>query len=259
MTTEILCTTIFMATVLATANLTWGEDKEIIGQRPYEMEWANRTEPAHPPLIDLEDLTGWEVETTNVNAQFVRSREQQLWGKYVAKLTYHETGGNPDIRINPPAPIPVQNGFEVVSCWIFGKERHRPKITTLFKDSDGREMRFPMRADWDNWGWFHSYYRLSPEQIDQVTDGSTFIGFVVRDSNDPEDRLICFDNLTVFTEDFKPLYFTPRPHRGIPMFPGQGTGTNTGPGKLPFPTREQTILPDNLTEEFTTSVQAEGD
>ena len=43
------------------------------------------------------------------------------------------------------------------------------------------------------------------------------------------------------------------------MFPGQGTGTNTGPGELPFPTRETTILPDNLTDEFTSNVQTEGD
>ena len=258
MITEILCTTMFMASVLATTNMTWSEDKEIVGQRPYEMEWANRSEPAHPPLVDFEDLTGWHVEKINATAAFERSREQQLWGKYVAKLTYHETGGNPEIRISPPTPIPLQSGFEVVSFWMYGKERHRPKITVLFNDSDGREIRFPMRADWDNWGWFLSYYRLSPGQIDQVADGSAFLGFVVRDSNEPEDRLICFDNLAVFTEDFKPLYFTPRPHRGIPMFPGQGVGTNTGPGELPFPTRKETILPDNLTEEFTTSVQPDG-
>ena len=61
MTTEILCTTMFMATVLATSNITWGEDNEIVGQRPYEMEWANRTEDTHPPLVDFEDLTGWGV------------------------------------------------------------------------------------------------------------------------------------------------------------------------------------------------------
>ncbi len=259
MTTEILCTTIFMTTFLATNNISWGEDKEIVGERPYEMEWANRTEDAHPPLVDFEDLTGWRVETSDATAALKRSREQQLWGKYVAKLTYRATEANPEIRISPLAPTPIQNGFEVVSCWIFGKERHRPKISALFKTPGGREMRFSMRADWDNWGWFLSYYRLSPDQIERVADGSTFTGFVVRDSNEPEDRLICFDNLAVFTEDFKPLYFKPRPRRGIPMFPGQGTGTNTGPGELPFPTRKETILPDNLTDEFTTNVRSDGD
>ena len=219
MTTEILCTTIFMATFLAGTNITWGEDKEVIGQRPYEMEWANRSEPAHPPLIDFEDLTGWRIESTHADARFVRSREQQIWGKYVAKLTYRETGGEPEIRITPPAPIPVRNGFEMISFWIFGKERHRPKLTVLFKTSDGAEMRFPMRADWDHWGWFLSYYRLSPEQIKQVANGSAFTGFIIRDSDEPEDRLICFDNLAVFTEDFKPLYFTARHSEVSRCFP----------------------------------------
>jgi len=62
----------------------------------------------------------------------------------------------------------------------------------------------------------------------------------------------------VFTEVFKPLAFEPRPQRGIPTPPGHITGTNTGPGQLPFPTREQTILPDNLTRDFRTSVRSEG-
>ena len=35
-------------------------------------------------------------------------------------------------------------------------------------------------------------------------------------------------------------------------------GTNTGPGHLPFPTRPQTILPDNLTADFRTTVKADG-
>ena len=70
--------------------------------------------------------------------------------------------------------------------------------------------------------------------------------------------MLYFDNLAVFTEQFQPLAFEPRPKRGIPTPPGHNTGTNTGPGQLPFPTREQTILPDNLTRDFTTSVRSEG-
>ena len=35
----------------------------------------------------------------------------------------------------------------------------------------------------------------------------------------------------------------PRPERNLTPLPGQNLGANTGPGKLPFPTREETILP----------------
>jgi hypothetical protein len=36
------------------------------------------------------------------------------------------------------------------------------------------------------------------------------------------------------------------------------TGSNTGAGKLPFPNREQTILPDNATKKFTTRARQDG-
>jgi hypothetical protein len=44
----------------------------------------------------------------------------------------------------------------------------------------------------------------------------------------------------------------------VTPLPGQSAGTNTGPGKLPFPTREETILPDNVTSGFTTSLETAG-
>ena len=52
-----------------------------------------------------------------------------------------------------------------------------------------------------------------------------------------------------------PLTYQPRPRRGIELPAGQTVGTNTGPGTLPFPTRPETILPDNLTSEFKNSLE----
>ncbi|HEY5909872.1 MAG TPA: hypothetical protein VJA21_04630, partial [Verrucomicrobiae bacterium] len=37
---------------------------ETVGKRPYELEWANRTQDHCAPLVDFEDLTGWRVEAT---------------------------------------------------------------------------------------------------------------------------------------------------------------------------------------------------
>jgi len=79
-----------------------------------------------------------------------------------------------------------------------------------------------------------------------VKDGASFVGLDIANGRNKEDRVLFFDNLAVFIEQFPPLTFEPRPERGIAMFPGQGSGTNTGPGKLPFPNRPETILPDNL-------------
>ena len=59
-----------------------------VGKRPYEMVWANRT-PAHEELVDFEDLSGWTIAASRgAKATLVRSREQQMFGTYVAKATY---------------------------------------------------------------------------------------------------------------------------------------------------------------------------
>ena len=72
------------------------------------------------------------------------------------------------------------------------------------------------------------------------------------------DRTLYFDNLACYQETLAPLTYEKRPLRGIQPFPGQTTGTNTGPGKLPFPTREETILPSNVERDFQVSVRQAG-
>ena len=78
---------------------------EEVGQRPYEMVWAGRTEDSRPPTVDFENLDGWTVEVEDAQAAFERSREQLLWGKSVGKLTYRRAGARPVVRVRPPQPI----------------------------------------------------------------------------------------------------------------------------------------------------------
>ena len=54
-------------------------DQQPIGSRPYEMVWAGRTEDTRPPLVDFEGLDGWTVECRQAEAEWTRSRRQQLW------------------------------------------------------------------------------------------------------------------------------------------------------------------------------------
>ena len=255
--------TMFMASIMMAMPAQAGE---VVGQRPYEMVWANRNEDDHPPLVDFENLTRWGVETENAEATFQRSREQQIWGKYVGKLTYRATGDNPQVRIVPPEPISVGEKFDAVTCWIYGNnwawapdpDTPQVSVSALFQDASGGEIRVPLtRVRWKE--WFMAHRRLTPDQIERAADGGSFAGFLIEDGSNKEDRVIYFDGLAVFVEDFPPLEFDPRPERGIPMFPGQSAGANTGPGKLPFPNRPETILPDNLTNDFKTCLEADGD
>ena len=243
----------------------WGAE-EIVGKRPYEMDWADRLQDDHPPLVDFESMDGWTVKTANATASFVRTREQQLWDKYVAKLTYRATGGRPTYLIVPPQPVKIARPFDAVSLWVYGnnwsyaRDASTPtvSITAKFLDAQGRAVNVPLATvTWKQ--WFLCCRRLTPEQIAMVKDGASFVGLDIANGRNKEDRVLFFDNLAVFTEQFPPLTFEPRPARGIAMFPGQGCGTNTGPGKLPFPNRPETILPDNLVQDFRTTVAQDGD
>ena len=260
---HIVTTLLLLVFVVLAVNAAEGER---VGQRPYELDWANRTADDHPPLVDFEDLDGWRVECQNAAATFERSREQQIWGQHVGKLTYCAAGTNPVVRVLPPAPIRIDKSFDAVTCWLYGNNwGYAPNAATPpvdvaadFADADGKEFSVPLaHVHWEE--WFLCHRRLETEQIGRVARGGAFKGFTIRNGRNKDDRTIFLDNLAVFAEESKPLTFQPRPERGIPMFPGQGVGTNTGPGNLPFPTRPETILPDNLTDKFTTGLSQDGD
>lgn len=110
-----------ICTLLLAAAAPSGTD-EPVGTRPYEMDWANRHTDDHPPLVDFEDLAGWQVATTGAVAAFARTREQQLWGGHVGRLVYRAdgSGADPEVRILPPRPIVIAAPFDAVTCWIYG-------------------------------------------------------------------------------------------------------------------------------------------
>jgi hypothetical protein len=233
---------------------------EKVGQRPYEMEWANRHQDEYPPLVDFENDLEWKVEGNAANGTLARSREQQIWGKFVGKFVYRGSGEAPQLRVLLAKPIAITASFNAVTCWVYGNKAAsspQPSIGVLFADKARQEVEVPFRnVDWNE--WFLLYRRLSPELVARLGPGATFKGFTVSGGRNTEDRELFFDNFAVFTEGLTPLKFEPRPQRGIPLFQGQNPGTNTGPGKLDFPTRWQTILPDNLVPNSKNSARVEG-
>ena len=247
---RLLCTVLsaFGASILA---------EEPVGRRPYEMVWANRTEDTHPALLDFEDFAGWTVEGQEATGTFARSRRQQLWGKYVGELVYRGDGSGPTVTLKPPKPLAVPGPFNCVNFWVYGNnwawmpDRTTPQVEVLvlLRGSGGQQVRLSMgRVRWKEWWVMHR--RLSPGQLDLLSGGAVLEGLQVSGCRNKDDRTLYFDNLAFYQEQLPPLEFEPRPKRGLEPFPGQTSGTNTGPGRLPFPTREETILPDNLTSQF---------
>jgi len=239
--------------------------EEPVGKRPYEMVWANRTEDNHPPLVDFESLDGWTVQGIDAEAGFSRSREQQLWGSYVGRLVYRGTGPRPVVTVKPPRPIPWPPACDSANFWVYGNNwawapdpsTPQVEIALVLRARGGQAVRLAMgRVNWREWHVLHR--RLTPEQQKLLAEGGLLEGIEVAGGRNAQDRTLWLDNLSVYREALPPLAFDPRPQRNLTPLPGQNLGTNTGPGRLPFPTREETILPDNLTQKFETRLETSG-
>ena len=254
--------------LFALAPVARGEEK--VGERPYEMVWAGRDAEVREPLVDFENLDGWRVDTKNAVASFERSREEQMYGKYVGKLTYRKGDGTeaPVVAVRPPEPIPIPNGAEVdaLSCWVVGNnwgwtidpKTPQTDLFALFKNAEGKEV--SIRVHTINWKeWFLCYCVFGPETRKALGEKPTFDGFRLTGGTNEEDRTIYFDSLCVFKEDNKPLEFSKRAKPGIDLFEGQDLGVNNGEGRLPFPTREDTILPESSQNLFKDAFHFYGD
>lgn len=231
------------------------EENVETGKRPYEME--GRSEE-RAPLFGFEDLAGWRVHPENgAGGELIRTREQQMWGDYVGKLTYAGKSEESRIILRPPAPIPIAGEFDCISMWIYGNnwewvpEQGNPMVhvAVLITDSAGKEEAvYLTRVRWMEWWLAHKKL--------PARSGSSLSGIQVWGLSNSELRSIFLDSIYVYKEDLKPLKFGPRPARNLTLLPGQDQGLNgTGPGRLPFPTREETILPTNFSAEFTTQAR----
>ncbi len=230
-------------------------DDEKVGVRPYEMDWAGRTEEVRTPIVDFENLDGWTVKTTNAVATFERSREEQMYGKYVGKLTYRMGDGleQPVVDVVPPSPIDIpETDFDAYSCWMVGNNwgySRDPKtpqvgVSVNFITEEGREVSlYLVTVDWKE--WFLPYQIVSPEDRSRLGSHAKFNGFRITSGTNKEDRAIYFDSFCAFKEKREPLEFKLRAKPGIDLFEGQPLGINAGEGRLPFPTNEDTILPDS--------------
>ena len=227
-----------------------------VGLRPYEME--GRTED-RAPLVDFEDLNGWTIQCLNgADADLVRAREQRMWGRYVGKVEYKGTSAESKVILRPPAPVPVKNAFDCINMWIYGRSwEWSPDpgtpfldVSILVTDGSGKEQRISLtRVRWKEWWLVH-------KKLDQAMQSAAFTGIEISGMWNTEPRSIFLDSLCFYKEALKPLKFAPRPSRNLTLLPGQDQGLNgTGPGKLPIPTREETILPANFVREYKNAVR----
>lgn len=238
---------------------------EEVGQQPYEMTWTDRQQ--HPQtLVDFEDLNGWRLELYDgAQGELRRSRRQQMWGRYVAEFRYSGTPQGSRLIARPPEPITIPGRFDSIELWGYGnrwawvRDESTPpaEVSVLVTDAAGRESRIQLTdIRWKQWWLIHR--RVPAGILKELVWPVRFSGLEISNIRHTGQRYFYCDSLAFYTEELPPLTFKPQPRRNLRPFRGQIPGLNTGPGTLPFPTREETILPENFEQEFSTRIWSRG-
>jgi len=225
------------------------EPGEKPGERPYEMVWANRVEPSAPALT-FSDLRGWTVRVEGgAQAELWSSRAQDVWGRPVARLRYRGDGkaGSPArILVLPPAPVPVPDGADCVEMWAYGNRwdwvnpPDTPPVAIRLHLRDGGGQLHVVQVDtfrWEEWWLLHRRLPAglrAPVALEALEFANGW---------QADWRQVYLDSVRFYREETRPLTAQPRPRRNVTLPAGQSPGANIGPGRLPFPTRERSILP----------------
>ena len=246
----------------------YGQENRYTGLRPYELDWAGRYEDDHVPLIDFENDEAWTVEASDGSATIKRSDEEIIWDDYCYKITYQANSTDASFVIRPPEARKVSDTFTAINMWVFGNyriwndnERKRPisKLSILLESNSGESFEIPFSRDLDFGRWYLLHIRLTAQQREAFADGGILKGFRLTNCLPDKEEAIYFDNLSFFTEDLStPLEYDILPRPGVDLAPGQDLGVHTGEARLPFPTREETILPDNISKDYSTNVYRDG-
>ena len=237
---------------------------EAPGARPYEMVRADRR-PPQTPLVNFDSLEGWQVECTEgAVADLIGSQKQRVWESPVARLVYRGTSEKSTVVLLPPAPVPIPDDVSATTIWVYGNNwswapepgTPRTTISLLILDRENATRTLDLtQVGWKEWWLVH---KVLPRSL---LEGRPLrlAGVRITGGSNKENRELFFEDLVFFKEDPAPLSFEPRPKRGIDPFPGQSPGANTGPDRLPFPTRAETILPENGTASFRTTLEQAGE
>jgi len=217
-----------------------------VGARPYEMDWAGRTEPNHPQLADFEDLDGWRVRCFDgADARLYRSRQELLFGEYTAKVVYSGETARSRFIIEPPEPIAIPAAFTGVNVWLRGNNwgfinppaTARVSINVLVRDAKDEEYRINVGVnDFDYWCLLHCtcvspdgrarhYERVDDGGDDAIDFPARFVGIEVTGVSNKHPARLHFDALCLYEMKYEPLAFEPIPE------------------DLPWPTTPDTILP----------------
>ena len=219
--------------------------------RPYEFRLVDRKVDFRTPCADFEDAAAWRVSAENAEATFDCNATRMLFGAKTGELRYRAAGSNSVVRLECTSPIPVTaKDADSMTVWVRGNhwghganrqfDLPSPTLFASFRLNDGQIRKYRI-ANMIWLDWFLVAYRFPAADV--KTGVSGFLGFSLEGEMQNEFQSIHFDNLAVFHDPRGPIKINPRAKRNIKALPDADQGVNTGKGVLPFPVREETILP----------------
>ncbi len=243
------------------------------GQRPYELDWAGRYIDDHVPLADFEDMEGWTVDANRGSVEICRSQEQMIWGSYTCKIAFKGDPEGASYVLYPYKPLKISNHFTAANMWVwcdYDRQKYKeismdsinkiiPRLSLILQTLDGVNFEIPFCRNLDWAGWYLLHIELTAEQRKAFINGGILRGIKLSNCLLDEKKSIFLDNLSFYEEDLKPVKYDILPRPGIDLAPGQNLGVHTGEDKLPFPTREETLLPANESKNYHTELVKEGD
>lgn len=196
------------------------------GMVPYEME--GRVEPM-TPIITFEECGKWRIEAQDAEARLESGTERPLFDRgSTGRLVYRKTGENPQIILRPLEKIPVDPAADTVAVWNHGSHGGfavKETMTILVEDANGVEREidnFPSNVSYVY--WFYLRRRIPAD----IARPFSFTGIKLTRFAHTELANSYYDSVYFYSASHKELTFEPFPeHR-------------------PFPTREDTILPDQF-------------
>jgi len=237
---------------------------EPVGERPYEMVLANR-QPTKNPLFDFDSLKGWTVEgSEGAVGELFESCRQQLWDSPVARLVYRGESKESVITLRPRKPIRIPSPVTAVTLWMYGNnwgwvpDPTTPRVDVVLLIEDRKRKTHPLKIANVNWKEWWLIHKLVPKELLDAKP-LRLAAIQIRGCANKEDRELYFEDLLFYQENPAPIQFDPRPKPGIGLIPNEDMGKKSGPDYLPFPTREKTILPENLTPDFKNSLSRSDD
>lgn len=210
------------------------------GERPYEM--ANRTEEREP-LLTFDQPDRFTIQASdNLQAALYRSDEQKLYRDFCGKLAWEAAAPHGEIRVNLNTPLAIPEPWDAVNFWNWGNawqwapSADNPPIASgvIVRDANGVEHELPMGT------MGYCYWHLQHCKVTAaIARPAELTGLVFRNFQPGGPQRVYLGPLYFYQEELKPLSLAPWPE------------------KLPFPLREETILPINLTDDYQTAVETD--